>query len=135
METWLQTTLTSLVAVIASSGFWAYLMRRDSAKSATTRLLMGLAYEKLMDKGGSYIDRGWLTREEYEDYQKYFYEPYKALGGNGVAERIMNGVSELPIVGQSRYAMMFRTQPNRQSEEFINHVRVVSREESPTSSE
>jgi len=89
--------------------------------------MMGLAYDKVMDKGGTYLDRGYVTRDEYEDLRKYFYEPYKALGGNGVAERIMNGVSELPIVGQSRYALMHRTQ-NR-SEEFVNNVRVVTRED------
>lgn len=122
METWLQMVLTSSGAVLASSGFWAYVMRRDNTKSATTRLLMGLAHRELMNQGGSFMDRGWITRDEYEDYRKYLYDPYKDLGGNGVAERIMNGVSELPIVGQSRYNLMFRTQ---QSEEFVNNVRVV----------
>lgn len=133
METWVQMGLTSIVAVSASSGFWAYVMHRSSTRSAETRLMMGLAYDKLMDKGSSYIDRGWVTRDEYEDLRKYFYEPYKALGGNGVAERIMNGVSELQIVGHSRYAMMYRTQ-NR-SEEFVNNVRIVTREGQDTSAE
>lgn len=124
METWVQVTLTSLAAVTASSGFWAYVMRRDITKSATARLLMGLAYDKLMEKGETYIDRGWISRDEFEDYRKYFFEPYKALGGNGVAERIMNGVSELQIVGQSRHAMMFHVR--HQDEEFTNNVRIVS---------
>lgn len=125
MENGLQIVLTSVVTVLASSGFWAYVMRRDNTKSATTRLMMGLAYEKLMDKGEKYLDRGWISRDEYEDYQKYFYEPYKALGGNGVAERIMNGVSDLPIVGHDRHAMMFHVR--HQDEEYSNNVRVVNR--------
>jgi hypothetical protein len=132
VETWVQITLTSFTAVGASSGFWAYVMRRSSSKSAMTRLMMGLAYEKLMEKGEKYLDRGWVARDEYEDYRKYFFEPYKELGGNGVAERIMNGVSELPIVGQSRHEQMFHVRHNNQ--EFVNNVRVVGssqREASP----
>jgi hypothetical protein len=125
VENGLQIVLTSAITVLASSGFWAYIMRKDNNKSATTRLLMGLAYEKLMDKGEKYIDRGWISRDEYEDYQKYFFEPYKALGGNGVAERIMNGVSDLPIVGHDRHAMMFHVR--HQNEEYANNVRVVKR--------
>lgn len=124
METWVQIGLTSIVAISASSGFWAYVIHKDTAKSAIAKALMGLLYDKLMEKGSSYIDRGWVTRDEFEDYRKMYFEPYKALGGNGVAERIMQGVSELPIVGQSRYALMFRT--NNQSEEFVNNVRVVA---------
>jgi hypothetical protein len=127
VETWVQIVLTSFAAVTASSGFWAYVMRKDATKSATTRLMMGLAYDKLMEKGETYIDRGWIGRDEFEDYRKYFFEPYKALGGNGVAERIMSGVSELPIVGQSRHAMMFHVRHDNR--EFTNNVRVVSRAE------
>lgn len=126
MEPWVQMGLTSIITISASSGFWAYILHKSTTRSAVTRLMMGLAYEKVMDKGVAYLDRGWVTRDEYEDLRKYLYEPYKALGGNGVAERIMNGVSELPIVGQSRYAVMFRSQ-NR-TEEFVNNVRVVTRE-------
>lgn len=131
MEPWVQMGLTSIVAISASSGFWAYILHKSATRSAETRLMMGLAYEKVMDKGVTYLDRGWVTRDEYEDLRKYFYEPYKALGGNGVAERIMNGVSELPIVGQSRYAVMFRTQDR--TEEFVNNVRLVTREDQDTS--
>jgi hypothetical protein len=124
VETWTQIVLTSIASVSASSGFWAYLMRKDSSKSATTRLLMGLGHDKLMERGEKFLDQGYVSRDEYEDYQKYLYEPYRALGGNGVAERIMKGVSELPIIGQSRHAMMFHVR--HQDQEFQNNVRVVS---------
>lgn len=61
------------------------------------RLLMGLAYDKITTLGLSYIKRGWISKDEYEDFQRYLYEPYKAFGGNGVAERIMTEVSRIPI--------------------------------------
>ena len=44
-----------------------------------------------------YIRRGWLTEEEYRDFEKYFYTPYKNCGGNGVADRIMIEVKNLPL--------------------------------------
>ncbi|QAY17146.1 hypothetical protein SEA_MADAMATO_28 [Streptomyces phage Madamato] len=126
METWLQLALTSLVTLGASSGFWAYLQHRDRAKSATTRLLMGMAYDTITTLGIAYIERGWVTKDEYEELRKYFFEPYRALGGNGVAERVMNEVSRLPFRSHSRYSEIFR---NRENEGTVNHVRVVTRQE------
>lgn len=131
METWLQLALTSLVTLGASSGFWAYLQHKDRARSATTRLLMGMAYDTITTLGIAYIERGWVTKDEYEELRKYFFEPYKALGGNGVAERIMNEVSHLPFRSHSRYSEIFRNQGN---EGTINHVRVVTRQEQDTPS-
>lgn len=81
----------------ASSGFWLYLKNRSSAKDATTRLLMGLAHDKITYFGMKYIDRGWVTKDEYEDLRRYFYEPYIELGGNGTAERIMAAMQQLPL--------------------------------------
>lgn len=81
----------------ASSGFWVYLRNRDEAKNATTRLLMGLAHDKITFFGMQYIDRGFVTKDEYEDLRRYFYEPYIELGGNGTAERIMAALQLLPL--------------------------------------
>jgi hypothetical protein len=131
METWLQLALTSLVTLGASSGFWAYLQHKDRAKSATTRLLMGMAYDTITTLGIAYIERGWVTKDEYEELRKYFFEPYRALGGNGVAERVMNEVSRLPFRSHSRYSEIFR---NRENEGWVNNVRVITREEHDTPS-
>lgn len=129
MEHWLQLALTSFVTLGASSGFWAYLQHRNQSQSATTRLMMGMAYDTITQLGIAYIERGYVTKDEYEELRKYFFEPYKALGGNGVAERIMNEVSKLPFRSHSRYSGIFR---NRETEGWINNVRVVTREEQDT---
>lgn len=129
METWLQLALTSLATLGASSGFWAYLQHKDRTRSATTRLLMGIAYEHIMTFGVAYIHRGWATRDEYEELRKYFYEPYKALGGNGAAERVMNEVEKLPFGPHNQYEAIFQSQ-NREPRE-INDVRVVARQQNP----
>lgn len=47
--------------------------------------------------GMTYIERGWITKDEYENLSDYLYEPYKALGGNGSAKRVMEGVNRLKI--------------------------------------
>ena len=60
-------------------------------------MIKGLGHSKIMETGMIYINRGWITKDEYEDLYTYLYEPYKALGGNGSAERIMEEVRKLPI--------------------------------------
>lgn len=104
MEPWLQSIVTIVCSVFASSGFWAYFQLRRDKKSATTKLLMGLAYDKITHLGMNYIERGWISKDEYEDFRKYLYEPYTEFGGNGVAERIMHEVARLPLKAHSKYA-------------------------------
>lgn len=105
MDPWLQLVLTSVATVVASSGFWAWMMKRFSSKDAITRLLLGLAYDKIVTVGMTYIDRGWISKDEYEDFRNYLYQPYKDAGGNGVAERIMLDVSRLPLRSPDRYSI------------------------------
>lgn len=50
--------------------------------------------------GMRYIDRGWITQDEYENLNTYLYEPYMKLGGNGSALRVMQEVNKLPIRNQ-----------------------------------
>jgi hypothetical protein len=131
VDTWWQVVLTAVVSIICatlgSSGFWSYKMSRNKTQSAQIRLMMGLAYIELMTLGSNYIQRGSITRDEYEDYRKYFYDPYKELGGNGVAERIMGAVESLPIAPSRRYAEVaeIRTREG----EHINNARVVARQD------
>lgn len=121
MVSWIQLALTSAGSVLAGSGFWAYLQHKSSNNKGTAALLMGLAYDRITTLGIAYIERGWVTRDELEELEKYFFQPYKALGGNGVAERIMMQVNTLPLSSHSRYAEIFRNQ-----ERVIPNVRVVA---------
>lgn len=97
MDTWVPVAVTSLSTVLASSGLWTWLQKKNNNSTATNRLLMGLAYDKITNRGMDYIQRGWISKDEFEDFQKYLYEPYKDFGGNGVAERIMDEVRRLPL--------------------------------------
>jgi hypothetical protein len=120
---WWRSALIVFGSVMASSGFWAFILKKDTARGATTRVLMGLTYHQITSLGMAYIQRGWITREEFEEYQKYFFDPYKALGGNGVAERIFHEVKELPFYPHSRYETIFT---DRVDERFIPNVPVVT---------
>lgn len=100
MEQWLQMLLTIIGSVGASAGFWAYLQKKLDKKDNQTKLLMGLAHDRIMDLGLCYLSRGnWITQDEYENLHDYLYTPYKDEQGNGSAERIMLEVkSNLRIV-------------------------------------
>ena len=95
----------------ASSGFWIYLRNRNVSKEANTRLLMGLAQDKISYLGMKYIQRGWVTADEYEHLRQYLYEPYTELGGNGMATRIMNAVDELPLHANALVAVTTGSKP------------------------
>ena len=89
--------ISVITTLLASSGFWSYIIHKSKTNDSVTLLIMGLAYDKIMYLGTKYVARGYVTREEYEDLRKYFYGPYSTLGGNGTAEWMMNQVSNLPI--------------------------------------
>ena len=60
-------------------------------------MLIGLGHDRIIFLGMTYIERGWITQDEYENIHDYLYVPYKLMGGNGSAERIMKEVNKLPI--------------------------------------
>ena len=93
----LQSCVTVVVAVFASSGLWAFLQKISDKKDAKTKLLLGLAHDRIMFLGMSYIERGHITQGEYENLNDYLYTPYKEMGGNGSAARIMQAVDRLEI--------------------------------------
>ena len=97
MEVWLQTMLTIIGSVVASSGFWALIQKKIEKKDVKTVMLVGLAHDRIIYLGMSYIERGWLTCDEFENLDKYLFTPYANMGGNGSAVRIMNEVKKLPI--------------------------------------
>lgn len=92
-----QLLATFLASLLASSGFWVFVQKRGETKTANTRLLLGLACDRIITLGMTYIERGLITADEFENIEKYLYRPYVELGGNGLAEKIMTDVRKLPI--------------------------------------
>ena len=97
MDSWVQVILTVFSSVLASSGLWAYIAKRTDKKDVKTRMLVGLGHDRIMYLGMCYIERGWITQDEYENLYEYLYKPYELMGGNGSAKRIMKEVDKLPI--------------------------------------
>ena len=97
MARWLETSLTIICAVLASSGFWAFIQTRRERKDAKTRMLLGLGHDRIIFLSMKYIERGWITQDEYSDLIEYLYNPYREMGGNGTAKRIIEEVQKLPI--------------------------------------
>ncbi len=92
-----KTIIVAVLAIFASAGFWSFITKMTDKKSAKARLLMGIAYHNICDLCLMYIHRGSISADEYADLKKYFYQPYRDMGGNGVCERLMNEVDRLPI--------------------------------------
>lgn len=117
-----QSLITAILTLAGSTGFWAWMQRRDTVRQAHTQLLLGIAYDRITDLGMKYIARGWVTQDEYEEFRKLMYEPYKAMGGNGTAERVMAAVANLPLKPRSAYAELLRESRRTTNESAIDAV-------------
>lgn len=93
----LEMLIPVIIAIFASSGFWLFVGNKKDRKSLQTELLLGLAHDRILSLGMVYIERGWISQDEYENLNVYLYKPYESLGGNGSAKRIMQEVDRLPI--------------------------------------
>ena len=94
---WVQMIVTVVCSVVASSGFWALVQSRMNKHDANTRLLLGLAHDRICYLGLKCIERGYITQDEYENLNDYLYVPYRERGGNGSAQRVMEMVKKLPF--------------------------------------
>lgn len=107
MEPIWQDIVKIVCAALASSGLWAYITARrerkakekekkDETKDAQSAMLMGLGHDRIISLCEKYIDRGWVTSDEYDNLYSYLFVPYERLGGNGTAKRLMSIVDNLP---------------------------------------
>ena len=91
-------------AIFASSGFWAFALyvfqsrqRVSDHDKAILDCLKGLMNTRIRIQAEEYISRGSITYAEYRELIEYLYKPYKAIGGNGLAEKAIGEVEKLPI--------------------------------------
>ena len=96
-QTVLQMIVTIICSVLASGGFWAYMQSIDTKNNAQAQMILGLGHDRIVYLGMKYIERGNITKDEYENLYEYLYKPYSALGGNGSAKKVMEEVNKLPI--------------------------------------
>jgi len=106
----IELVISVILGFIASSGFWGFLMHKmdkrekeDAKLKMMEEMLIGLGHDRVMYLGTSFIDRGYITSDEYENLHDYLYTPYEKMGGNGSAKHIMDKVDKLPIY-KSKYS-------------------------------
>lgn len=97
MSQTVQIIVTIVGSLLASTGLWTFINARFNKRDDQTKMLIGLAHDRITSLGMAYIERGSITRDEYENLHDYLYVPYKKLGGNGSAQRIMEEVDRLPL--------------------------------------
>lgn len=96
--TLLQIVVTAFTAILASSGFWAFINRKRNTTALTKKLLIGLAHDRIVSLSLDYIRRGCITQEEHENLSVFLFHPYEQMGGNGSVLRLMQEVDRLPIM-------------------------------------
>ncbi len=89
--------VTVVCSVMASSGFWAIVQYIINKNDSSSKLLLGLAHDRIMYLGKHYLKRGYITAEEFENLVTYLYEPYIKRGGNGSVKLIMEKVKTLDV--------------------------------------
>lgn len=87
----------AVTALLGGSGIWAWLKTRTDRNDSEDKLLLQVARNQLVSQGRLYLDRGYITIDEYEEYESE-YDTYSRLGGNGLARRVFKQVYELPIL-------------------------------------
>ncbi len=92
----------AIIAGVASGGLSPLIIfliqRKDKKKdSPLSDMVRGLGHDRIVYLGTEYIKRGYITKDEYENLHDYLYLPYKELGGNGTAEKVMQSVTALPL--------------------------------------
>lgn len=87
----------AVTALLGGSGIWAWIKTRTERNDSEDRLLLQVAKNQLVYQGRKYLKRGYITMDEYEEYESEF-KAYASLGGNGLARRIFVQVDELPMM-------------------------------------
>jgi hypothetical protein len=86
-----------VASFFASTGLWALLSKLLDKCGAHNQMLLGLGHYRITTVAKQYLERGWITADEYENLHEYLYAPYLRLGGNGTVKGLMARVDALPI--------------------------------------
>ena len=87
----------AVTALLGGSGIWAWVRTRSERNDSEDKLLLQVAKNQLISQGRFYLGRGYITMDEYEEYESE-YKVYAMLGGNGLARRVFKQVDDLPIM-------------------------------------
>lgn len=88
--------ITGAFMIFASAGFWSFITRWLDKRSQKTKAMLSVLYLGVKMSCGKLLEQGYANTEEIEDIEKYLFEPYEAMGGNGTAKMLMDKVKLLP---------------------------------------
>lgn len=95
MQHWIELAITVICAVFASNGFWTLIQTRREKKDAKVQMILGLGHDRIIHLCKYYLEQGSISADDFENLYKYLYLPYKDMGGNGTAEKLMGRVENL----------------------------------------
>ena len=87
----------AVTALLGGSGIWAWAKTKAEHNNNADKLLLSVSRNQLITLGRTYISRGYITMDEYEEYEAE-YRIYSDLGGNGLARRVFEQVDDLPMM-------------------------------------
>lgn len=100
-----ETLITIILAVIGSSAFSAFVsgifMLVNNRKKNQNGVAVGvrqLLYDRIKEKGKTYISKGEITNEELEDLIAMHKIYHNDLNGNGYLDQLMAEVKKLKLV-------------------------------------
>lgn len=94
---WIEMLITIIGSVFASGGLWTLILYKAKQKDTGLLMTRGMAHYQIIEEGQKFIDRGWITHEEYDDFMKYLANPYLESGSNGLAKKMIDDISDLPF--------------------------------------
>lgn len=94
MEPW----VAIIIAVIGSQAFVEFVKWLTTRKKPTPadRLLRALGQDRIVYVGSGCLEKGYITRDQLT-IMTTIIEPYKEMGGDGLADSIMDRCRALPI--------------------------------------
>ena len=91
--------LTEVLTAVTTglAGYLVWLAQKTyTNKSASARALKALLRGEIRERYHHYMERGWITTHELDEFIDMF-NAYKELGGNGTVEKMHQAVINLPI--------------------------------------
>lgn len=97
------TILTIVISCIGSAGLWTLIntllnrkFKKNDDNDLIKKALKGLLYTDCLEWGEKYVEQGWISTEDFHDWNTYHFSPYKALGGDSAVDRIDATLKNLP---------------------------------------
>ena len=106
MNPWVQTIVTVVCSVFASSGLWAFVTtvinnrkKKDDSEDerieAIEKMVRGLAHAKIVEVGKHYLEQNRITLDDLDEFNHYIER--KLVDLYGYAKKVAEEVNKLPL--------------------------------------